>query len=158
MTEPLLPPHLRKTYQIKAPISTHWRPATCEEVDCPHYLQGWLSAIDETTELGQRQAHYIRHDSGRKFVETRGYEFPDDPMGQRRIPETLTVFRFEAGQKCFGADTHKLPVGKPELYLLRGGDHRGNPRQEITRFSGHQAWLDDFGEHQERIADAVQRG
>lgn len=158
MTEPLLPPQFRKTYQIKAPLATHWRKAGCAEVDCQHYLEGWLTVVDETTELGQKQAHYIRTESGRKFVESRGYEFPDDELGERRIAETLTCFRFEPGQRCFGSGSHKLPLGKPELYLLRGGDHRGNPRQELTRFSGPQAWLDDFGEHQERIADAVQKG
>ena len=39
--EPLLPSGSMKTYQMAQPLKTHWRPASCEEVDCPNYLSGW---------------------------------------------------------------------------------------------------------------------
>ncbi|WP_431895871.1 hypothetical protein [Micromonospora haikouensis] len=135
-------PAAYKTYQILAPASTHWRAATCAEVDCPAWLRGWSTTVDESTELGARQAHYIRRQSGRGFVE-------------QRTPAGLTTFVFEAGQRCFAADKHRVQV-RPESYLIRPGDWRdlGDPR----RLGSARSWVDDFGEHQQRIAEHTQRG
>ena len=74
--DPQLPTDAMKTYSIMAPKSTHFRKATCAEMDCPSYLHGWATIIDERTELGQEQAHYIRKLSGRKFTE--GFQFETD--------------------------------------------------------------------------------
>lgn len=140
--DPKMPPGAYRTYQILAPASTHWRPATCAEVDCAAYLRGWSTTVDETTELGARQAYYIRRQSGRGFTEQR------DTAG-------LTVFAFEPGQRCFRAGEHQVQV-RPESYLIRPGDwrHLGDPR----RVGSARAWVDDFGEHQQRIADEIQKG
>src|SRR2546426_5952298 len=97
------------TYQILAPVATHWRPATCAEVDCGPYLHGWVSRVDERTDLGQAQAHYIRRESGRAHREER------DDAG-------LTVFTFGPGQRCFAADNHHLRLDRVEIYRRRGGD------------------------------------
>lgn len=148
--EPLLPPHLRKTYRIASPLTTHWRTVTCAEYECLPYLNGWTSRIDERTDLGQAQARYIRFNSGRSFKEER------DEAG-------MTLFHFEPGQQPFDDaerthSTHKLPIGKPELFIVRGGDHRGNPRQEFRRHARPEDWVDDFANHQQKIADAIQKG
>src|SRR5258708_39959331 len=66
---PALPAAAMKTYQISAPLATHWRPATCEEAECLAYLHGGQTSCDESTELGQRQVAYIRHDKTRKHAE-----------------------------------------------------------------------------------------
>lgn len=139
---PAAPPGAYKTYQILAPAATHWRAATCAEVDCAAWLRGWSTTVDESTELGGRQAHYIRRESGRGFAE-------------QRTPAGLTVFVFEAGQRCFRAGEHLVQV-RPESYLIRSGDWRqlGDPRRVGTA----QSWVDDFGEHQQRIADHRQKG
>jgi hypothetical protein len=141
---PQLPAQAFKTYQIVAPVSTHFRPASCAEVDCPNMAHGWRTVIDESTELGQQQAHYIRRQSKRRVTEDR------DETG-------LTVFVFAAGQECFAQ--HHARLDRPELFLVRGGDWRGDPAgvrpYQHTRSAN---WVEDFAEHQQRIADQQQKG
>lgn len=133
-----------KTYSIKAPVSTHFRVGTCEEAGCLNYLNGWKSVIQETNDLGKQQAHYIRKQSGRKFTESKS------PLG-------LTVFEFEAGQTCF--QEHQVRVDRPELYIVRDGDFRGNPRGTQSRVHANPAlWLEDFAEHQDQLAKTIERG
>jgi hypothetical protein len=142
--QPLLPSAARKTYSIvggKVPM----RRAACDEVDCPNYLRGWVTRLDETTPQGQYLGKLARQ-SGRRFLEER--------------EGVLTVLRFSAGQECFGATEHELPVDvRPAVYLVKGGDWRGNPLGVPTlRHSGASAWVSDFGEHQEKLADKAQEG
>lgn len=129
-----------KTYAISSPISTHYRTGTCDEAGCLAHRHGWQTNVDETTELGQKQAHYIRRLSGRRHTE-------------RRSEVGITVFEFEAGQRCF--TTHKVSLERPEFYIVREGDWRGNPRGTSPRVhSGPDPWVDDFATHQGRIAAA----
>jgi len=139
--QPNMPPQAYKTYRIVSPQSTHFRPGTCAEADCGAYLAGWRSTIDEATVLGQQQAHYIRKQSGRAFTE-------------ERQPNGLTAFTFEAGQRCFGE--HQIRLDRPEHYLVANGDWRqyGAQRQHTTAAD----WVEDFGEHQQRLADLIERG
>lgn len=141
--QPKLPVANMQTYQMVAPRPTHFREATCMEIDCPNLEYGWKTVIDETTDLGQMQGHYIRKESGKKFVESR------DALG-------MTVFTFEAGQKCF--QPHQVRLDKPEIFLVRGGDWRGNPRGEIRRHVRPEDWVEDFAEHQGKIIDAIEKG
>lgn len=76
-----------RDYRIHMPPD-RWVKAACEQVSCEQWRYGWDSLIDESTPLGQAQAHYIRAQSGRTFREM-------------RAPDGLTVFRFESGQRCF---------------------------------------------------------
>jgi len=142
--EPNMPVTAYKTYRILSPQQTHFRPATCAEAGCTAYLHGWQSTIDETTVLGQQQAHYIRKQSGRSFTE-------------ERLPNGLTQFTFEAGQRCFAGD-HQVRLDRPELYLVRGGDWRGNPTGEKRQHANAADWIEDFGEHQQRLADEMRKG
>ncbi|WP_432019915.1 hypothetical protein [Streptomyces sp. 1222.5] len=143
---PAMPAEAYKTYAIVAPKSTHWVDATCAQVDCAHHLNGWQSVIDETTELGQRQAHYIRKQSGRRFSE-------------ERRDGGLTAFTFDAGQECFNSAKHQRRLDRPELYVVRDGDFRGNPRGTATRQHANAAdWVDDFATHQQGIADEIAKG
>lgn len=140
--EPSLPAASYKTYGIASPISTHFRTGTCTEADCQAQAKGWTTSVDELTDLGQKQAHYIRKASGRKFTEAK------DPSG-------LTVFTFEAGQTCFAA--HKVLLDRPEFYFVREGDWRGNPRGTPTlRHSSADSWLNDFGVHQDRLKRVIE--
>ena len=143
--DPLMPAAAYNTYLIAVPLATHWRPATCEEVGCVQYLNGWASLIDETSELGQRQAHYIRHDRTRRHTE-------------ERTPDGLTRFTFEAGQKCYGASSHRRRLDRVERYAVRGGDWRGNPRGEFREHVRPEDWVEDFGEHQDRLKTVIERG
>jgi hypothetical protein len=141
--KPLMPAHAYKTYEIDAPLPTHFRPATCAEVGCREYERGWVSPIDERTLQGQRWAYRIRKVERRKYTEFK------DPGG-------LTVFTFDAGQRCFAE--HRLPVGRPELFVVRGGDWRGNPRGEVRRHTRPEFWVEDFALHQQAIVDERNKG
>lgn len=141
---PNLPVQAYKTFEIASPQATHWTAATCAEVDCPQYLGGWTSVIDESSDLGQRQAHYIRHDTSRRHTE-------------ERRADGLTAFTFEAGQRCFAAANHQKPTGRPEIYRSRGGDWRGTTSEPLTH-SGPDAWLDEFQTNQDRLTTLIERG
>lgn len=139
-------PQHYKTYQIAAPVKTHWSQVSCAEFRCADHVSGFRATVDERTELGQAQAHFIRRESGRRFTEVR------NAVG-------LTEFTFEPGQTCFRAAEHRRRNAKPELFIVRSGDWRrmdilGAPRVH----SGPADWVDDFANHQGRIADLRQRG
>lgn len=139
--EPALPAHAMKTYAIASPIATHYRDGTCDEADCDAYRNGWQTAVDEATDLGQKQAHYIRSLSGRRYTE-------------RRTEVGLTAFVFEAGQQCFSR--HKVSLDRPEFYLSRAGDWRGDPTgQGPFMFSGPDPWVNSFGETLDGVARVV---
>ena len=138
---PQLPVHAMRTYSVDAPRATHWRDATCAEVDCEAWRSGWLTIVDErpetVTELGARQAAYIRGQSGRSYVEAR-----DGQTGH-------TVFDFAAGQTCFSR--HRVRLDRLEVYRVRGGDFRGNPTGENRVHDAPEHWLEDFAEHQQQL-------
>ncbi len=147
-TTPALPGQFRapatayKTYGIVAPLSTHWRPATCVEVDCCDYLNGWQSAFAPD----DQRADYVRRHSGRRFVES-------------RTDDGRVLFTFAQGQTCFRAADHRIRVGRPELFVVRDGDRRGNPFGTTPYVhSRPQDWVEDFAEHQAKVALVVERG
>jgi hypothetical protein len=140
--EPQLPVEAMQTYSVVVPRSTHFRPATCFEVDCPNFEHGWKTVVNQSTELGAAQAHYIRNESGRRFTEHR--------------EGAAAVFVFEAGQRCFAA--HQVPLERDPIFLVVGGDWRGNPTGFRRAHKRPEDWVEDFAEHQQRIADRLERG
>lgn len=135
---PNLPADAFKTYSIQAPLATHWRSASCAEVDCTGFRDGWCSIVPS----GSPQAAYIRADRSRRHIE-------------EAQPGGLTCFTFEAGQKCFVP--HKTRIDRPEHFRIRGGDWRGNPRGEYRELPP-AAWVEDFGDHQEHLVDQYRKG
>jgi hypothetical protein len=157
--QPVGPAEAYKTYQVASPLSTHFRPAACAEVDCEQCREGWRTVIDERTDLGMRQAAYIRSECRSVSLELAGGHHAVN--GPRRYIEAregpMTVFTFPPGQECFA--THQVPLERPELYVVREGDWRGNPRGAAPRQHARAAdWLEDFAEHQDQLATAHQRG
>ena len=128
-----------QTYSITSP---HDRtvPAACEQVGCEAWQHGWQSTIDESTELGRTQAHYIRYQSGRTFRE-------------QKTGTGLTVFTFESGQRCFA--NHQT---RPELYVVRDGDWRGNPTGRRRVHANAADWVEDMQENLSRFSDDKKRG
>lgn len=113
-----------RVYHLKAPPDILIRTA-CEDAGCEAWRNGWETAIDEATPLGRAQADYIRRQSGRTFTE-------------HRTAAGLTVFRFEARQRCFA--NHQT---RPQRFFVHDGGTR-----EHTRASD---WLEDCGEHLDRV-------
>lgn len=147
--EPRLPVAAVKTYQIEAPLDDgrdFWRLASCAEIGCKWYREGWASPIDERTEDGQQQAWAIRNRSGRRYTEDRG-----------QAPG-ITVFTFEPGQKCFKWEEHLVRTGRPALFIVHGGDWRGNPTGLKLTHVNADDWVDDFANHQAALADLRKKG
>ncbi|PRY35335.1 hypothetical protein [Umezawaea tangerina] len=130
-----------KTYSIQSPMATHTRPATCAEVDCPNYLRGWRIHVEA---VGPELAHTART-AGARFREV-------------QVSEGHTYLVFEAGQTCFGASRHRIDIGRPQFFVVRGGDWRGNPRGEMRQHTKPEFWVEDFAEHQQTLADAQNKG
>ena len=105
----------------------------CEEVGCENWAKGWTSAIDESTQLGQSQAFYIRHQSGRTHRE-------------HRSGDGLTYFSFESGQRCFAE--HQT---MPQRFLIVDGDYSHKRGIRRDGLSGPQ-WIDDLLEGHDRLA------
>lgn len=135
---PIGPPGAYQTYRIASPPDGQVR-AACEQVGCLAWRNGWETIVNEATDLGKRQAFYIRSHSGRAFRE-------------QRTQGGLTVFRFESGQRCFAEHSTR-----PEIFLVRGGDWRQD-RGLIRRHVKGADWVEDFAEHQDRIAQQIERG
>jgi len=140
--EPVGPPAAYKTYAVAAPLGSHFRPGTCAEAGCEHYLNGWRVRVEGLTP----DLLHTAKTSGRKFTE-------------QRVGEGETWLIFEAGQPCFRASQHRVRIDRPPLYVVRDGDHRGNPRGTKPRVHHTPAnWLDDFATHQQAIADEIAKG
>jgi hypothetical protein len=133
-------PRNYQTYSIHAPLSTHWRSISCAELGCANYLNGWTVRVEHLTPA---QLHTCRT-SGRRYTEL-------------AVREGENYLVYEAGQPCFEASAHVVRVERPELYVIRDGDTRANPTGRRAVVDG-ATWNDDFGEHQERIADLMKEG
>jgi hypothetical protein len=141
---PNMPAHAYKTYRIISPHSTHFGPASCEDVECGAYAKGWSSLIDETTALGQKQAHYIRRSSGRSFTES-------------KTPAGLTEFIFKPGQTCFAQHVYRNEL--PAIFRVQGGDFRGDPlKTPPVTHTKPEFWVEDFQEHQDKVKTTLERG
>lgn len=140
--QPVGPAESYKTYQFLRPKETHTRVATCAEVNCAYSNGGWRTTVDVSTELGQKQANYIRLHSGRSFTFTE--------------TGTLIVFAFPSGQKCFAE--HRVSLEREPIFRVKGGDWRGNPRRVPIVTRRPEDWVDDFAENQIKVAERIQRG
>ncbi|MEU0207344.1 hypothetical protein [Streptomyces canus] len=148
---PLMGPAAYKTYAVVSPLSTHWRPATCAEVDCPHFLNGWRTRIENLT---PELLHTAR--TARFLVNGRNVPYR---YTVARVAEGESYLVFEAGQPCFAAGSHSKQVGREPLYIVRDGDWRGNPRRTRARQHLNPAtWVEDFSEHQQKLADEIKKG
>lgn len=128
-----------QTFSVR-PRSDQTIRTVCEQVNCQQWREGWESVIDESTDLGKAQATYIRTQSGRTFREM-------------RTEAGLTVFRFESGQRCFAE--HRT---RPELYLVRDGDYRGNPTGQRRVHTRAADWVEHMQEEFGKFSDDRDRG
>ncbi len=139
--QPAGPASAYQTFEIKTPRGPETeRPATCEEVDCAAWRNGWVTRVPATN-AGMIEAV---QKSGRTFTETTG------------IGSAEREFMFAAGTPCFRAATHRLPARPdlPQIFLVRDGDWRGNPRGTAPRI--HQR-PEDWVEHAQEVTESVKQ-
>lgn len=136
-----LPVQAMKTYEIIAPISTHWRSATCVEVDCEPHQNGWATTVtvDSDDESILRKAAAGQIDG----IERRFIKGQADLAG-------FVQYVFPAGQPCFKAATHRVPLEREPLHVVRGGDWRANTGTMRQHVRGED-WVDDFATHQDNL-------
>lgn len=141
---PLMGPDRYKTYGFARPLKTHWQQASCEDIDCQFFLEGWVTVVDESSDLGQKQAYYIRHDRSRRYSESRN-------------EAGLICFTFPPGQRCFGSGSHRQPREILPRFYVKNGDWR--IKEPPSRFhSTPEQWVEDLSEHQDRLATLIERG
>lgn len=135
-----MPPTAVRSFAIKAPRATHFRPATCAEIECAHWRDGWATFIDESTGQGRQQAQYIRARSERAFTE-------------ERKPDGRTAFLFKPGQRCFRSDGHVVPLEREPLFVVRTGDWRGTIGTPYVHTGGDPgaSWVDEYMTHVDRL-------
>lgn len=131
---PRMAAHNYKTWEIVMPKATHFRAASCEETDCAHYREGWETVVDETTDLGQGRAYYIRHRQTRNFIESK----------EQRNGVVVTVFRFPPGQRCFAQ--HEKALDRPQVHAARRGDWRGVIGERYI-YDRPDQWREDLDTH-----------
>lgn len=138
---PKMPTQLYKTYAVRSPISTHFRAATCAEVDCEAYVNGWQLRVEGLTP----DLLYTAKHSGRKFKEV-------------EVAKGETYLIFEAGQFCFAASTHRKSLDRPEFYYTGRGDFRSFSIRKADQFAKPEEWVDSFQHHLDKINTEIQRG
>ena len=77
---------LYKTYRAVAPVKTHFRPATCAEVDCQNYVNGWKTVVPSSSDHAQyirsadfkRSYHYTERAAEGGLSPRQGSRPPDD--------------------------------------------------------------------------------
>lgn len=146
--QPRLPAHAMKTYSVIAPRSTHFRAVTCREANCPNFANGWRVHL-QRIQSWPNGAQLIAH------IKTCGKRYT-----LLEVSADETWFVFEAGQTCFDGDAgrHQTRVGKPELFVVRGGDWRGNPRGDRFVHASAADWVDDMQNHRDKLAREVAQG
>lgn len=137
---PLMPFYAYKSYRFLKPRKTHWRRATCEEVECKFYRDGWRFPLMGAT---QQQIHDATH-SGRSYKLV-------------QVSPNEQYLEFAPGQPCWNAHKHELPIEREPIYLRQCGDFRqymGRPYQH----KNIEFWIEDMQEHQDKILKIVKRG
>lgn len=137
----------QRTFQIDQPLETHFRRATCQEVECKAYAFGWKMGFDLTDPDKVAAARAIRDKSGRTFT----VELVD-ALG----PNPKVILTFAAGQRCF--QTHRVPLEREPFYIVRGGDFRGNPRRERTVHRTADSFVDRWDNELSAVKEVLERG
>lgn len=130
-----------RTFQITSPLSTHWEPATCVQVQCGQYTNGWRVRVEG---LPPEMLHSAKT-AGRKYTEL-------------RVAEDENWLVFEAGQPCFGSSKHRRLLDRQELFIVRDGDWRGNPTGRVRKHTRPEDFIDEMQENQGRLAELHQQG
>lgn len=132
----------QRTFQIDQPLESHFRRATCQEVECKAYAFGWKMGFDLSDPDKRAAARAIRDKSGRTFSVV--------------LTGNNIVMTFPAGQRCF--QTHRVPLEREPFYIVRGGDFRGNPRRERTVHPTADSFIDRWENELGAVNQVLERG
>lgn len=140
------PTHAYQTYAIRTGLDTHYRKATCAEIDCPDYLNGWYLKIEGTP---QELLHIATH-CGKRYRQ-----------GEVLIEGQTQAFKaliFEAGQPCFRESTHVKSLERPEFFYVGRGDYRSFTTRKAKLFDRPDQFVDSMQTELDKIRTRIERG
>ena len=110
------------SYQIRW-TGDHFINASCKIVDCPQFLNGWVTRVI----IGSPQEQYVKRDKSRKWTAV-------------KVDDATMEYYYEAGQNCFG--THRMKLEKAPYFNINGLAGK-DPRSLTIDFD---EWTDRFNE------------
>lgn len=121
--------------------------ATCAEVGCEQHRDGWVTVVPPGSpdEGVLRAACEGRVDGHRR----QWAEVAPTPSG-------FLAYSFPPGQPCLRASLHRVPVAV-QLYHRTGDWRNAGSTSGLVTHPDAQSWVDEFGEHQQRVAQQRQR-
>jgi hypothetical protein len=121
--------HRTSIYQATYPLESHWRQATCKEVDCHNYVMGWVTRVV----IGSDMDSYIKEVS-----KTRKYNMVREGG--------FNAYYFEAGQQCFSGEArqHRIKLERG-AWLTKNAPSRSPLFLEQNAMDVDQ-WIDEFNE------------
>ena len=131
-----------QTFTAARPKQTHWRKATCEEIECEQYLNGWWTIVP----VGSDQERAVFEAcSGADGFRRHAIERPDEADGPG-----LRAFWFPAGNPCFLASQHQVPLERPEIFYVRDGDLRRSLGR-VRRFDRADQWQEEWNDRMDKL-------
>jgi len=123
-----------KTYAVRSPLETHYRKATCVEVNCEAYRNGWQFRKEGMT---AEMLFYATH-CGKRYREL-------------QVAPGETYLVYEPGQRCFEASFHTVSLERPEWDFVGRGDSSVFQTDKARRHTKREFWVEDFQHHLEKI-------
>lgn len=137
-----------QTFGVSAPIETHYRPATCAEVECEARANGWTTLMA----AGSDELAFLTGAVCAGTVDGHRRHYTAEPAGDGFVRLT-----FPAGQPCFKASVHRVPLERPAIFTVRSGD--------IARAAGAarvhtrpEHWVEEFTETLDGVRTIRERG
>jgi hypothetical protein len=133
---PELPTQFHRTYSIRNRPGS-FRKATCAEVECEAYLNGWTFTVQELSE----KDYHLATNANRHFETV-------------EVNKDRTLLVFPSGQPCFAAGSHKIENDKPKIYLAGRGDFRMFDPRKAVRFNSTDfldKWASDMDKRNENL-------
>ena len=113
-------------WRITRPVSSHFREASCAEVDCSQYRLGWM------TVLAANDIDNI------KAIRGSDLNFREESDGQ------IVSFTFEAGQECFKGRGHGHRVSMDRDPWFWKDKQILEPIQFVDELADHLQKLDNI--------------
>lgn len=136
---------MRRTGYV--PLAGHWQPATCEELGCRFFTNGWVTTIDLTPQQDPAQLQERQYAS--RYLHQSGWDFRVEWDGSKEI------FHFAAGQNHYAkidrSHRHYLPVARDPVFV-----HLTGPRQGGR--VGFDEFFDRFNENSYQLRRRTQDG
>ncbi len=114
----VVPQGAMQTFAIVKPRATHYRPASCAEVDCEPHRNGWAT----TLLAGSDDLDFVTTQVCGGLVDGHRRHYVREPA-----PDGMVRLVFAPGQPCFAVSSHTVDIERDPVFLVRPGDTRSNP-------------------------------